>query len=55
MYTLHINGKTYEAEQDKKLLPYLRDVYGTGGRREDESLWWSQRGGLYLQDKFGQQ
>ena len=25
MYTLRINGKTYEAEQDKKLLRFLRD------------------------------
>ena len=25
MYTLHINGKTYETEQDKKLLQFLRD------------------------------
>ena len=25
MYKLFINGKTYTAEEDKKLLPFLRD------------------------------
>ena len=26
MYSFYVNGKQYEAEQDQKLLPFLRDV-----------------------------
>ena len=28
MFTIHVNGKDYVADHDKKLLPFLRDDLG---------------------------
>ena len=48
MYKLFINGKTYTAEEDKKLLPFLRDDLHLTAAKDGCSeaparFWWTAK------------